>query len=410
LLVVILDNSASMQSTDESPSRFEKARSEALRLVDAMHDNDQMILLQAGAITEVKQSPTAEKAILRRKLQNTAVSDTPTRLAEALKLAETLTRNNVLAEIHLFSDGADSQLDGFDNKGLPLFYHRIGKRSENLGIITIDVRPHPEDPTKRTVFAGIANFSSRTEQTQIELSFNGQLLEVKPVSLRPGETSPQVFSIAQKEDGVFTVRLGVQDDLAADNQASIVSLLPEPLQVLLVTAGNRLLEKALRVHPHMAVSVTGSLTDPGAAFDLIVLDNIQPVFWPAVNTLAFQVANPNWFESVSRLEAPAIVDWKSTHPLLRGVTFDNVLISESLGAKAPPWAVPLVDSPQASLILAGESGRQRIVWIGFDVLQSTWPLRVSFPIFMANALDWLDPLPASTSQLTLRAGDPFRLF
>src|SRR5215207_7677924 len=36
LRILILDASASMQSTDEKPSRFEKARSQALKLVDSL--------------------------------------------------------------------------------------------------------------------------------------------------------------------------------------------------------------------------------------------------------------------------------------------------------------------------------------------------------------------------------------
>src|SRR5215510_12835430 len=59
LQVIILDASASMQSKDESPSRFEKARTEALDLVNALRDTDQMVVLQAGANTEVKQSATS---------------------------------------------------------------------------------------------------------------------------------------------------------------------------------------------------------------------------------------------------------------------------------------------------------------------------------------------------------------
>jgi hypothetical protein len=61
------------------------------------------------------------------------------------------------------------------------------------------------------------------------------------------------------------------------------------------------------------------------------------------------------------------------------------------------------------LILAGEIGRQRIVWVGFDILQSTWPLRISFPIFVANAVDWLNPASINASQLTIQAGKPFHL-
>src|SRR5947209_9303178 len=58
MLVAILDGSASMQSTDETPSRFEKARREALQLVDGLHPDDKMVVLVAAGTTEVRQSPT----------------------------------------------------------------------------------------------------------------------------------------------------------------------------------------------------------------------------------------------------------------------------------------------------------------------------------------------------------------
>ena len=110
LRVIILDTSASMQATDESPSRFEKARSEALKWVDSLANTDQMVILQAGANTEVKQSATSEKAALRRALQACICSDGPTRLVPALRMAESLVRDQRRAEIHLFSDGAVPEL------------------------------------------------------------------------------------------------------------------------------------------------------------------------------------------------------------------------------------------------------------------------------------------------------------
>ncbi len=90
--VIILDASASMQATDETPSRFEVARAEALKWVDALAGNDQMVIVQAGAYTEVKQSATSDKAALRRALQACACSDGPTRLVAALRMAESLVR------------------------------------------------------------------------------------------------------------------------------------------------------------------------------------------------------------------------------------------------------------------------------------------------------------------------------
>src|SRR5882724_6313464 len=126
LRVLILDASASMQSTDESPSRFEKARQEALKWVDSLREGDKMVILQVAANTEVKQSETSEKSALRRALLSCAALDSPTRLSPALKMAESLIRDRGKEsnpEIHLFSDGAVPDLDGFDNKALPVVYH-----------------------------------------------------------------------------------------------------------------------------------------------------------------------------------------------------------------------------------------------------------------------------------------------
>src|SRR5437764_741966 len=175
LRVVILDASASMQAIDESPSRFEKARSEALKWVDSLADTDQMVILQAGANTEV------------------------------------------------------------------------------------------------------------------ELSLDDRLLETRPLKIPAGEASPQVFKASQARDGIFSLRLTSKDDLAADNQASIVSLLPKPVKILLVSRGNRLLEKAFRAVANVELATATDLTDPATVFDFVVLDDVTPTVWPAGNVLAIHV-------------------------------------------------------------------------------------------------------------------------
>ncbi len=412
LRVLILDASASMQATDELPSRFEVARRQALAWVDSLRDEDKMVVLQVAANTEVKQSETSEKSALRRAIQACQAVDSTTRLLPALKMAESLIRDrgrDSNPEIHLFSDGAVPDLTDFGNQALPLVYHRIGQGANNLGIIALDARANPEDAGQRAIYVSVANFSTNQLQTDLELSLDGKLLETRPLTIRAGQTSAQVLVARQDHDGVFTVRSTLPDDLAADNQASIVSLLPQPVKVLLVTAGNRFLERALRAAPNVQLTVANDCTDSAAKFDFVTLDGITPTVWPAGNVLALHVGNTNWFASLATVESPAIVDWRSTHPVLRYVGFDNVQVSKTLVVPTPTWAVSLVDSPQAALVLAGELGRQRILWVGFDPLDSNWPLRISFPIFIANATDWLNPASARSAQLLVRAGDPFRL-
>ncbi len=412
LQVVVLDASASMQATDESPNRFERARSEALKLVDGLASGKggQMVVLVAGANAQVLQSATSEKAILRRALQGATVTDSPTRLAEALRVAETLIRDKPEGEIHLFSDGAVPELAGFENKELRLIYHRVGTRARNAGIVAFDVKPNPEDPQKRALFLSIENATPQPLEGRLELSFEGQIVDTKPIRLDATNSTPVVFIASQARDGVFTVKLIVEDDLAADNQASVVSLLPQPVKVELVTKGNRFLEKALgAAGPNVELSITSDHTASDSHPDLVVLDDVLPSVWPKGNVLAIHVAPTNWFPAgVSALETPPIVNWRNTHPLLRFVSFDNVQIGQALAVKTPPWAISLVDAPQSPLVVAGEFGRQRIVWIGFNPLESTWPLRVSFPIFIANAVEWLNPASTRAEQFMVKPGDPFR--
>src|SRR5436309_15630521 len=158
----------------------------------------------------------------------------------------------------------------------------------------------------------------------------------------------------------------------------------------------------------MELTVAADLTEPKPEADFVVLDDVTPSVWPRQSVLAIHTMNTNWFASAGSVDAPAIVDWQSTHPLLRFVSFDNVSIARTLAVKTPTWALSVADSPPTPLILAGELARQRIVWLGFDTLESTWPLRVSFPIFIANAVDWLNPASIQASQLLVKAGEPFR--
>ena len=313
LRVIILDASASMQSTDETPSRFEKARAESLKLVDALKDQEQMLILLAAGNTEVKQSATDDKAVLRRAIQNCQVSDSPTRLTEALKLADTLIRDKHDPEIHLYSDGAAGDLSEFENKGLQIIYHRVGERCENVGITTLDIRDTPENHKERAIYTSIVNFSTNSVTTLLELLFDNQVVDTRPLTIPPGETSPQVFSATQERDGIFTVRIDAKDDLAADNQASMVSLLPQPAKVLLVSRGNKFMEKALHAAADVELTVAKDTLDGAEDKDVVVLDDVTPSTWPKGNLLAIHIAIPIGSTAAGRTSRPRRSSIGKTH-------------------------------------------------------------------------------------------------
>jgi hypothetical protein len=413
LNIIVLDASASMQATDEKPTRFDKAKKEILELIDSLSpaSGGQMVLMVAGATAEVRQSATSDKSSLRRSLAAVKPGDTATHLTEALRVADSLAKSHPGSEVHLFSDGIAPGLDEFGTKDLPLVYHKVGQRSKNAGVIGLEVRPNPENAGQRAVFASIANNSLEEINTTIELLFDGELVDTKPLNLAATNTGAVVFIVSQPRDGVFTVRLNYDDDLAVDNTATVPSRLPAPVRIALVTAGNRFLQRALAsASPLAEVAAGPSLPADAASYDIVVLDNIAPPQWPTANMLAIHAINTNWFEGgVQTLEAPTVVDWRNTHPLLRFVTFDDVQIAEAYSVKPPIWATPLVDAGHSPLIFSGELGRQRVIWTAFDTLHSTWPLRISFPIFIANCVEWLNPATARAERFQVKTGEPIRL-
>src|SRR5204862_5155784 len=109
------------------------------------------------------------------------------------------------------------------------------------GIINLDVKPNPEDATRHAIYTSVKNFSAARRASELELRFENQLVETRHLSIEPGQTSPQVFVASQNSNGVFSVHLTAKDDLTVDNDASISSLLPQPVKILLVSRGNRFL-------------------------------------------------------------------------------------------------------------------------------------------------------------------------
>ena len=265
-IVAILDVSASMQATDVSPSRLGQAKADLAKLIDSMYDNDRMVLLLAGAVTEVRQSPTSAKsASAFRAWPSARATDSPTRLLDAIKLAQNLTRNRAKTEVHLFSDGASPDLDEFELQDLNLAYHRVGEGGDNLGIVSLEVRPHPEQAGQQAVFATFANASSNALTNDVSLFFGGRLVGNRRVSVGATNTASLVFVASQGTNGVFRLQLRNNDVLAVDNTASVLSLTRRNTRALLVTKGNQFLERALRSVPKLDLAVLANLNEPIAA-------------------------------------------------------------------------------------------------------------------------------------------------
>ena len=281
----------------------------------------------------------------------------------------------------------------------------------NLGLVALSAARDFDDPTTVRVFARVTNTGPNRVTLPLSFLRSGEVvhretLDIPPANAAaPGEAGA-THTIRIPGTGAITARIDRADALASDNEATIVIDAPAAPRVLLAapadaSGGNNpapdpFLTDILRELDTRAVRViTGArlATAPAAdlaAFDLIILDRVTPTLTPPVPTLSFGAA----FAGLATDEEPepirpptAPVAWDRDHPLLRYAPLDTLLVGRRLDltpAESAGWRT-LASGPDSPLIIASPDRPARVV-VGFPLRDSNWPLQVSLPIFMAEAL------------------------
>ncbi len=409
-IVVILDSSASMQSTDVAPSRFENAKSRALDVVRKMGSGDTMLVITAGAKTRVVSSFTSDKKALAAAISGLKPVDTPCNMRQAMVLAMSLVAGKSAAppRIVVLSDGGFGELTDLPAKDARLDYLKIGSRCDNVAITGLDSRKTLSGDQQ--VFIGLRNFSTRERALNLEVYLGDQLFDIREESLRPGEVKQEILGDLGTASGRVTAKLDIKDDLAADNSGSVYLSGRRAISVLMVSKGNIFLQNALSLDPRTQLTRSDACPADLAkrGFDLVIFDCIQPPSSLApggyllINASCPQ-APADAGKPVSR---PTIIDSDKRHPVSAYVDFSSTRIAEASYLSPKPWAAKLVDGDGGPLAAAGSRNGRRFVQLGFSLLESDFPLHVGFPIFIANCLDWLAPMQGAGAASTVRTGQP----
>jgi len=88
--ILMIDNSASMATTDVEPSRLEWAKAEALKIIDAAEDGHEGMVIVFNSTATTLQGYTTDRGELRAAVNSIKQSSRPTRIEAALTLADNL--------------------------------------------------------------------------------------------------------------------------------------------------------------------------------------------------------------------------------------------------------------------------------------------------------------------------------
>ncbi len=221
-LIFLVDNSASMNATDVSPTRLDEAKRRVGELVDQMDSGDVAMIISFSDTRGSSSRSRDNRRLLRRQLDAIRPTNRTTRLGEALRVAAGLANPNrsfesegqqvaeaLPATMYIFSDGKFPDVEGFSLGNLKPVFVPIGETDcRNVGITAFSTKTVEGKADRLQAFARLENFGPAEISTEVELFLDDSLKEAEAVKIKPGEAAGVVFDLVDIHSGVLKLKTG----------------------------------------------------------------------------------------------------------------------------------------------------------------------------------------------------------
>ncbi len=425
-VALVLDVSASMLAESRGESRFGAAKAAALRVLHALGPGADVLLIEAGSEPRVVMPPDRDLSRVRARVEALTAVGVEGQLDAAIALAsEQLAQRPGSRRIVVVSD-AEGLAAPLPRTRVPLSVVKVGEPVDNAAIVRVDVG-RTTDPTRGArapdrveVFAEVASYSRRARDLFVTLKQRSSptVLASRRLRLEPGQKAPIVlsFEASPSDAGMgLVVELSPPDALAIDDQA--FGRVPPSRKLTAIASPARAspwFERALLADPDLellgaplAELSTSSIGDDA----FVIVQGACPSTLPGGDFVILNPpAGPCRGAVVGKsIEAPMVTSWERTDPRLRFITFDGVSIAKARAVEPLSAQGLLVSGREGGLVVDISEGGRTGTLLGFDVGESTWPLRASFVLFVRNLTEMARNHRRSHVVGPARTGPPLRV-
>ncbi len=410
--VLVFDASASMKTRDgpDGITRFEAARREGRAVVRGLRAGERGLVIVAtprGARTA--QAWTEDTGALEDAIAALEPSDGGAELGDALVPAAAAARAVDRSVVIVFSDGGDRPLPAIDFQDR-LRYRGIGASDENLGIVSAERSQglstrDPSDPSLRTgsgsVLVSVVNSGAHARKAWVELlSADRKTLAVRSADV-PARSRIALVLEAELAPPFIIARVspadGAPDLLASDDEVPLVVPAGDAPAVLVESSSKPL----LRALEAARARVTSGPLDASVRLEIVSGgDKLDPV--PCLVLDAKSDVGP--VKLGEELTAPKIAAWDRDERLLRYVSLEDVELKRARKLVLGPGARPLIATDEGPIAAVFTDHDVLRVVLGFDLAETSWPLRLSFPIFVRNLVEAALEEDVLAPRATVRAG------
>ena len=275
----------------------------------------------------------------------------------------------------------------------------VGGPARNVAITRFDFRQELASDDRFQVLMTVRNYTDAPVVVPASVSLDGRVLFRRSLELAARGEQTLVLPFPGRARGQAVARIDVDDDLAADNQAFAAVNVGDPLRVLLFTRGNFYLESVLEALPGLDLvkrewSSGEDIARVASSHDVVVFDGIAAPRLPPGSFLLVNTLPPGLpFSDVGQVAQPAILG-PGPSALMRDVDLTAVRIDQARRVvinERVPGLQRLFWSKDSDLALALLDEGLKLIYLGFDLTQSNFPLQVAFPLFFSQSLEWLRP-------------------
>jgi Aerotolerance regulator N-terminal/von Willebrand factor type A domain len=441
--IILIDHSASM-SADDMPggrTRLDEAKQQAKNLVSTLGRDGAAMVIAFDDSAQTLAPFTSDQRVLKNVIDSIQPTDRRSKLESAYQLANAQAAFTAgdsqsfraAPDVYLYSDGRVLDGDKVSVQG-NLHYQQLGSPTTgNIAVVAMSAKRDYQQPTQVQVFARLANFGPEpVTDVQVQLSVDGKVRSSGKVNLLPERYTDD--QRRQAIAGGFEERNGVEfpmldltdsaivtvqqmdtdgDHLAADDAASVVVPPPKILSVLLVSEGNWFLEQGLRsqrlqVFDTMRPQEYHDLSDANSGgkklprpYDVIVFDrdnDLEPKEVPTSGAAIYFGCVPPGLEIKTALDAAGrpvicddnwVLDWDRDHPILRYLNLAKLYAAHAYKLLPTMNSQVLVDGTNCPLVVLHRQDRAFHLIVPFDIINSSWPLQPTFPVFLYQTLQFM---------------------
>ncbi|TYR74219.1 VWA domain-containing protein [Rossellomorea vietnamensis] len=385
-VVVVLDPSASMGAREGEATRFQAAKEAVLDMVDSLGSGQQMSLLAAGKVPQLLFCEETDKNTMKRKINELEATFEEDNMIQAAGYATSLAPEGE-GEIHLFTDSLKKE----ELKKVPSSHkfvvHNIGKQMNNLSLRAFGAAE------KEGTITGVLTIANESEKdTNVSVSIEGDGGSVAKNILVKAEAAELLYINDLAPSAFYEAIITNEDDYQADNTISAILGDSASAEVYLAGETNPFLEKVLPLLGYDPVVLSeneeGEILYPDDGSGVYILSGIEQEDWPAGPKFILSPVPGGSLNVGEEIETEEGLSVEDSHPLLSYVEMEDVYL-QSRKPFTSSSLESIVWSGDEPVISSGTYEGSPMVMAAMDLEDSDWPLQPGFPIFIKNALHYL---------------------